>query len=442
MDIRRTWPMLFLIVTVLLLCRQPFALIHPSLYAEDGCIFFKQQYEMGFSPSLVTRYAGYPHFAPRIIAGLCSYVPLEYVPIAYATVSLLIAAAALTFFFAPGFRPIVDNDLLRACIVIGFVLMPNAEALMKLAYINWYMLFFTSLLMIYSLPKRCLGRCGLFLLAAIAVWSNPASVICLPLMLYRAWKSEDRGKRLWWIALILLVLSFPFAVEKQPSQMAMLLHERSWQVVLVRSLGYRVFCFFLLGPMLTYPMPWEGWRVVTPFSLALAALCSVVVARTYFKTRRPGLGQPALLLLAYMILALPAMFVLRKEWQRFFLTWTIECWQGSDRYFFCSTLLMCVLAGIVYERMFRPWMIQSPQRCQLSLLVLLAWLTLQGLGFRMDAWHTKESWSLFTRQIHEAEARVRQTGKYEVVHVSSNPEGFDFDLMITQTAANRNHPGN
>ena len=55
LNIRRTWPVLFLIVAALLACRQPYALIHPTFFAEDGAIFFKQQYEMGFAASLVAR---------------------------------------------------------------------------------------------------------------------------------------------------------------------------------------------------------------------------------------------------------------------------------------------------------------------------------------------------------------------------------------------------
>src|SRR5580700_4292896 len=82
LNIRRTWPVLFLIVAALLACRQPYALIHPTFFAEDGAIFFKQQYEMGFAAALTTRYAGYPHFSPRILAGLCSVLPIEYIPLA------------------------------------------------------------------------------------------------------------------------------------------------------------------------------------------------------------------------------------------------------------------------------------------------------------------------------------------------------------------------
>ena len=149
LDIKRIWPVLFVIVALVLACRQPYALTRPTFYAEDGAVFFKQQYEQGFGPALVTRYAGYPHLAPRILAGLCSWLPIEYIPLAYTIVCLLLAAGTLTFFFAPGFRPIVNSDSLRACLVVIFALMPNADPLMKLADVNWYMVMFTALLILY-----------------------------------------------------------------------------------------------------------------------------------------------------------------------------------------------------------------------------------------------------------------------------------------------------
>jgi hypothetical protein len=430
LDIARSWPVLFFIVAALLFCRQPYALIHPTLYAEDGSIFFKQQYEMGFAGALVTRYAGYVHFMPRLIAALCSWLPLEYIPLAYATVSLLVAAGTFTFFFAPGFRPIIDSDLLRACIVVGFTLMPNAEPLMKLAYINWYMLFFTSLLMIFSLPKQTVARWLFLIPAAMAAWSNPVTVVCLPLMLYRAWKAEDAGERLWWATLVSLTIGFALAAERETSKVAVILHEHGWMLALVHAIGYRVFCFFFFGSQLAYPVPWEGWTLATGVSLGLAAFSGWAAVMAAVKTGKSGMARMAPLILFYMIVALPMLFVLRKEWQRFLVTWNVECWHGGDRYFFCPTLLMGVLAGVVYERMFCGWVMENKRRCELSLLALVYWLGLHGAGFRMENWHTDERWSYYAGKIHIAEAQARQTGRYEVVHVESPPIGFEFDLIV------------
>lgn len=437
LNIRRIWPVLFLMVAMILACRQPYALIHPTFYAEDGAVFFKQQYEMGFAPALVTRYAGYPHFAPRILAGLCSMLPIEDIPLAYTIICLLIAAATLTFFVAPGFRPIIKSDFRRACIVLIFTLMPNADPLMKLADVNWYMVLFTALLTLYALPQQRWARWLMFIPAAMATWSNPMTVAFLPAMLYRAWKAGNEKtreqaieERVWWTALALLTVGFALVVEKQPGITKMLLHERNWIVAMFHATGYRVFCFFLLGPMLMYPPIWSGWGLVGTLALVFGVLIIGAVVLTVVKTKNAEADRIAPLLLLYLILALPALFILRKPWQRFFMNWSVDAWQENDRYFFSSTLLLCILCAIVFERLYRPWMIKSKLRIQLSLLGLIVWLIFQGLGFQMDPWHKQTPWSYYAQKIHVSEARVQGTGHYETVTVEGSPAGWDFNVVI------------
>jgi hypothetical protein len=437
LNIGRVWPWLFLIVVALLFLRQPYALIRPTFYAEDGNIFFKQQYEMGFAPALATPYNGYLHLAPRIIAAVCSWLPVECIPAAYAVISLFATAAIFVFFFASGFRQTINSDFLRAVVVVLFALMPNPEPLMKVAYINWPLLFFVATLTVFSLPKQQAARWLLLIPAAIAAWSNPATIICAPVMLYRAWKAGDAGEKVWWAFLTLVAVSFPFAMERQPSQMALLLHERSWSVALVHALGYRVFCFFFFGSMLTYPWRWEGWMLVDGVSLVLGVFTAVVVVRTALKAKKSGKSGALPPILFYLVLALPALFVFRREWQLFFLSWGLDAWQGSDRYFFSSTLLLCVLFGVAYETVYSPWMKQRKRRRELSLLLFVFWLLFQGFGFRMADWHAEKPWVDNARRIHDAEASARRTGKYEIVHVESTPPGFDFDLMVNATAARR-----
>jgi hypothetical protein len=201
-------------------------------------------------------------------------------------------------------------------------------------------------------------------------------------------------------------------------------------VAMFHATGYRVFCFFFLGPMLMYPPLWHGWAIVGGMGLAFMAMSIGAAMLTTVKAKKPGVVRIAPLVLLYLILALPALFILRKPWQRFFLNWSVDAWQENDRYFFSSTLLLCILCGVVYERLYRPWMMKTKLRCDLSLLGLVVWLIFQGFGFRMDAWHKEKSWSYYAQKIHEAEARGRQTGHYEKVPVAGSPAGWDFEVVI------------
>ncbi len=426
----RTWPVLFVIVAGILYFRVSAAIRQPNFFAEDGVIFFKQQYEQGFLPALFTHYGGYLDFVPRFVAAFCSLLPLESIPRAYAVTALVIAAAVLTFFFSAGFRPIVNSDSLRAVIVIIFTLMPNSESLMKVAFLNWYMLALVAFTTIFTLPRRRVALWLFFLPLGLAAWSNPAIIVCLPVIVWRAWEAKDRVEKAWWALLALVVVGYPITAERPPGLIAMLLHDPDGRWALIHALGYRIFCFFFLGERLSYPWSAEGWKIATGFSFLLAGICVAGTVLAVRRSREPGNFPRIPLVLFYLILSTSAMFVLRTNGWHFFLNWNVEAWDGHGRYFFCSTLLMCILCGVIYERVLRGWIIASTRRRGIATVMLLAWLNLHQLGFHLWAWHPQVAWQSTAVEIRAAEARVQRTGGSEKVRVRTCIVMMDFDLLV------------
>jgi len=88
--------LIFLIVLGVLLFRRFDAFTNPQLWAEDYPIFFFQYSQMGLK-SLITPYAGYMHFVPRLIAILFGALRVNYlyIPLCYNYSAFLI-----TFFIA------------------------------------------------------------------------------------------------------------------------------------------------------------------------------------------------------------------------------------------------------------------------------------------------------------------------------------------------------
>ena len=114
-------------------------------------------------------------------------------------------------------------------------------------------------------------------------------------------KGRAVEERVWWIALALLTASFAVVVEKQPGMMAMILHETNWLVAMFHAIGYRVFCFFFLGPMLMYPPLWHGWAIVSGMALAFMAISIGAAVLTTVKAKTPGVVRAAPLVLLYLI---------------------------------------------------------------------------------------------------------------------------------------------
>jgi hypothetical protein len=440
LNMRWTWPALFCLVAVILFFRQPAAILHPFFVSEDGYVFFKDLYRNGFWASLFMHYAGYLHFAPRIAALCCSILPLEHIPAAYAVVSLLIAAATLTFFFAPGFRSVIDSDIIRVVVVVMFTLMPNADSLMRLTYLCWYLLFFIALMTLHPLPQRPVARWIFFVPVALSVWSAPLAMVCLPLILLRAWKANGSGERIWWIALTLAIFGFALTAESVPSVVMKALSQSGAGIGMVHAIGYRVFCYFFLGEAAAHPMPSVGWKAVTRLSLLLAGLCAIGTALASAKRFALSSFRFAPWVIFYLILALPAPFILRREWVADFLVWNENhSWIWHQRYFYPSTLLLCVLAGIVYERLFHVRIIADPRARVLAPIFFLGWLSLHLVRFPLWPWQPDTSWKHYARLIRAAEIRVQQSGGTETVHILTGETAWDFDLIIDRAAAIRDH---
>ena len=84
----------FLSVAVVVL-KTPDALRLPQFWAEDGAVFFSQQWGH-LIPRIFVPYGGYLNVIPRTVAWLATAVPVVYAPMFYVVASILISAAGIT----------------------------------------------------------------------------------------------------------------------------------------------------------------------------------------------------------------------------------------------------------------------------------------------------------------------------------------------------------
>jgi len=101
--------------------------------------------------------------------------------------------------------------------------------------------------------------------------------------------------------------------------------------------------------------------------------------------------------------------------------------------------MLCILCGVIYERVLRDWLIATTRRRELATVFLLCWLSLHLISFRLFDWRVQTSWEHYAGKIHEAEAQSQQTGKMQFVHVKTRVTDFDFDLLIKAVPAKDGH---
>ena len=89
---------IFLVCLLLFFLKSPDAVLYPQFWAEDGAIFYAQQFGKIW-PQLTTPYAGYIHFVPRIIAWLAIPIKPLYVPLFYNVAAIIIDSLCVAYAF-------------------------------------------------------------------------------------------------------------------------------------------------------------------------------------------------------------------------------------------------------------------------------------------------------------------------------------------------------
>ena len=128
--------LIFLIVLGILLFRRTDAFTNPQIWAEDGPIFLSQYSQFGLK-SLLIPYAGYLHFAPRLIAIFWGtlHVSYLYIPICYNYSTFLITFLIVLNIWKTTSYINIKHKILYAT---SFLLTPTASDIyLNITNINW-----------------------------------------------------------------------------------------------------------------------------------------------------------------------------------------------------------------------------------------------------------------------------------------------------------------
>ncbi|MEY2169642.1 MULTISPECIES: hypothetical protein [unclassified Rhodanobacter] len=205
---RSALPLLYLLIVLLLACKSPDALSNAQFWAEDGTVFFAQQFGHALPQILVT-YAGYLHAIPRLVAWCAQIAPYQHAPLLFNVFAILIDAAAILYF---AYRM---GTFVPLWITISiFALTPSGgEIFGTLTNVQWFLQF--ALFAAALLPQRLEERRFLppwlaitlpTLVALTGPFSTLIAVVALPLAAL-AWMKGRMGWKClapaqeWWVQL-------------------------------------------------------------------------------------------------------------------------------------------------------------------------------------------------------------------------------------------------
>ena len=175
-----------LLATLILASRAPDALVAPEFWAEDGILYWKEQFVDPFS--LFMPSTGYLGIAPRLIALIADAFPAEIAPWLF---NYLTLATMFWLYFA------VASLEIRFVWVLPIIMAAvptSGEILLNPTNLQWHLSLLLPLMAFSSLANH--SR----VLLAITSLTGPFSIIALPIWLARH-KSADR------IGLIIVLVS-------------------------------------------------------------------------------------------------------------------------------------------------------------------------------------------------------------------------------------------
>jgi hypothetical protein len=178
----------FIVIAILILVvRKSDSLSNPQLWAEDGGVFFAQQYEYG-PASIFTPYAGYLHIVPRLIAILADlFFSYANIPAVYNYTCLFITIIVIAHCFSPRLQlPF------KSLLALSIVLVPQSlnEVFLNITNLQWILCILLILTLLKDAPNKKYGNYTLqvisdFIIIIFAGLTGPLLIFMFP---FFAWK--------------------------------------------------------------------------------------------------------------------------------------------------------------------------------------------------------------------------------------------------------------
>jgi hypothetical protein len=173
-----------ILTAMLLLARAPDAFLKPQFWAEDGAIFFAQQYTQG-AWAILKPHAGYLHLVPRLTALTASLFPASFAPTIYVFAYLAVAVWTSALVAGSGVR----NAPLLASLLLAVPY--SNEILGTITNVQWLMAPALLIIAIAPTPASLGWKVSRLVFAISAAFSGPFVLIISPLYVLRYAKSRN-----------------------------------------------------------------------------------------------------------------------------------------------------------------------------------------------------------------------------------------------------------
>lgn len=421
--------LLIFCVCCIIFCRRPEALLKPQFFAEDGAVFFKDAYELSFLSSVMKIYAGYYHIIPRLFAEFVSLFPVRFAPLLYNSFSLIIAAVSLSWIWLPHFRHLIRSDFARLLLVLIFTLSPNQESLMKLSYIQWYILLWLTLCSFMLPIKNRIVAFVLTLVNILSIWTSAICFVLLPIWGIRFFFSDRLHKLMNAVIILSSIAAMAMLYFNNVAIFGVHTNSDIPFIYLIKGLFhailYKVICSGIFGSEITYGIFSQGWKYIYVVSFLLVSF--LLILWSFVNWRMLVFA----LITTYISLASVFLFTFRQSFVISFIHG--EEVRVHDRYFFLPMTLFLLTIIAVAAQYFQEVNASKQKRLILG-LILLFWISFNIPSFKMRWTPVNLGWSKHAEQIEMIQKKAAILKQAYILRIPINPvPWWTIDLNIGPT---------
>ncbi|MHB8717870.1 MAG: hypothetical protein ACYDAC_03115 [Candidatus Dormibacteria bacterium] len=182
--------------------RRPDALFNPQFWAEDGAIWFSQQYNHGIA-ALLLPYAGYLQTLPRLAAIPAVHLSLTQAALLFNLVGLAVQVAPVAFLISRRLDTLLPQTWARLAMAGFYLMIPGQEVDVNLTNAQWHLALLAILVLVAEPPAHRLTRGFDALVLVLCGLTGPFALLLLPIAVARA--AISRLERRWYSVLAALV---------------------------------------------------------------------------------------------------------------------------------------------------------------------------------------------------------------------------------------------
>jgi hypothetical protein len=328
---------------LILFARSPEMLLNPRFFGEDGRIFYQDAFNLGPLEPVFTPYAGYYLLLPRLIASISLALPISLVPLFFGLTTLIITSISLSWIFLPHFRPLIERDWIRLGVVFLCLMSPNLEALMVVAFLQWYVAAWCVFVVLMRTPSRRWLQWTLAIAYVIATATAPIVVLCTPIWMLRLYQVRLQEKL--WVGFILLIQVIIVLLTAYASRGTILpadVYLLVWD--LWRAFAFKVVGLTLLGHMAAdWLLQWFGWWVFYGLT-SLTGFGIVLLLIRCHRKRKLLMLSTALL---FIVIGTSLLYAYRSAYYGYFFTRMHDSVPRTHaRYFVLSSIALYLFVAI------------------------------------------------------------------------------------------------